>query len=132
MKEWHGAAALCFNEEDEVLMIRGSGHHWALPSGGIEPGETAERACVREVKEETGYDVEIVEHLFVKEAVSEGFDVKTHYFRVAPTGTRTGIADPDGEILEAAWKKLAKLDELVHMYPEDVETIHRYSRKGTK
>ncbi len=32
---------------------------WALPGGGHEPGETIAQTVVREVKEETGYDVEV-------------------------------------------------------------------------
>jgi ADP-ribose pyrophosphatase YjhB (NUDIX family) len=33
---------------------------WSVPGGRVEPGETAEQACVREVAEETGLVVEIV------------------------------------------------------------------------
>ncbi|TLS37265.1 NUDIX hydrolase [Pseudalkalibacillus caeni] len=32
---------------------------WNFPGGGVEPNETPEQACTREVKEETGYTVEI-------------------------------------------------------------------------
>jgi 8-oxo-dGTP pyrophosphatase MutT (NUDIX family) len=30
---------------------------WVTPGGGIDPGETLQQAAVREVKEETGYDL---------------------------------------------------------------------------
>lgn len=32
---------------------------WALPGGGHEIGESIAQAAIREVKEETGYDVEV-------------------------------------------------------------------------
>ncbi|MCK4352249.1 NUDIX hydrolase [candidate division WOR-3 bacterium] len=50
--------ALVKNSKNEILLIkRGVSPHkgrWALPSGFIEINETPEKACLRELKEETG------------------------------------------------------------------------------
>ncbi|RJS47447.1 NUDIX hydrolase [Nocardioides cavernaquae] len=47
--------------DGRVLMIHKTDNDkWALPGGGHEIGESIADAVVREVKEETGYDVEVV------------------------------------------------------------------------
>jgi ADP-ribose pyrophosphatase YjhB (NUDIX family) len=47
--------------DDSVLLIRRSDNGlWALPGGAQEIGETISGAAVRETREETGIDVEIV------------------------------------------------------------------------
>jgi 8-oxo-dGTP diphosphatase len=53
--------AVIRDEAGRLLMIL-RGHDpgrglWSIPGGRVEPGETAEAAVVREVKEETGLDV---------------------------------------------------------------------------
>ncbi len=50
--------------DDEVLLVRASSRSdvpgtWWLPGGGVEFGEHPEDAVVREVREETGLDVEV-------------------------------------------------------------------------
>lgn len=54
------AGGCIFNERGEVLLQRrGDSNKWGFPGGAIELGETPEMAAVRELKEETGLDVEI-------------------------------------------------------------------------
>ena len=56
------AYAVIVREDGRMLLPHWSeGDHdgWTLPGGGIDPGEHPEAAAVREVREETGYDVEL-------------------------------------------------------------------------
>ena len=56
------AGGCIFNERGEVLLQRrGDCHQWGFPGGTVELGETPQMAAVREIKEETGLDVEVGE-----------------------------------------------------------------------
>jgi 8-oxo-dGTP pyrophosphatase MutT (NUDIX family) len=48
-----------------LLQEKSSGEAWSLPAGGIEPGETPQEAIIREVREETGWDVRVEQILGV-------------------------------------------------------------------
>lgn len=37
---------------------------YLIPGGGLESGETLEECCKREIREETGYEIKAVKHLF--------------------------------------------------------------------
>jgi 8-oxo-dGTP pyrophosphatase MutT (NUDIX family) len=52
--------AIVQDYQGRVLMIHKTDNDkWALPGGGHEPGESISDTVVREVKEETGYDVAV-------------------------------------------------------------------------
>lgn len=52
--------AVVQRDDDRILVIHKVDNGlWALPGGGHDPGESITRTVVREVKEETGYDVEV-------------------------------------------------------------------------
>ena len=54
------AGGCIFNENGEVLLQkRADCNKWGFPGGAIELGETPEMAAKREVKEETGLDIEV-------------------------------------------------------------------------
>ncbi len=51
------ASAIITNEKNEILLIKGPKRGWEFPGGVVELNETIEDAIIREVKEETGFNV---------------------------------------------------------------------------
>jgi ADP-ribose pyrophosphatase YjhB (NUDIX family) len=55
-----GGSAVVVNDEGRILLQRRSDSgSWALPGGAMDIGETFAQSVIREVKEETGFDVRI-------------------------------------------------------------------------
>lgn len=48
-------------EDDKVLLVKQTQGHWGFPKGHIEENETEIETAIREVKEETNMDVEIID-----------------------------------------------------------------------
>ena len=74
--------ALIVNKEGKILLAKS--HKWfdkyTLPGGHIELGETMEEALKREVREEVGLDIEVVEFLTMHEAIyAKEFYKKKHF-----------------------------------------------------
>lgn len=56
-----GSCAVIFDDRHEKILLtrRSDNGLWCLPGGKMEPGESIEECCRREVMEETGLDVEL-------------------------------------------------------------------------
>ncbi|MGD6963495.1 NUDIX hydrolase [Fictibacillus phosphorivorans] len=79
---------------------------WNYPGGGVEPGETFEQACIREVLEETGYTVKIIKPLIQRKE-------KQVFLCELISGTLT--IEDDEDILDVRW-----IDLQDDMYFDDV------------
>jgi ADP-ribose pyrophosphatase YjhB (NUDIX family) len=55
-----GSCAVIFDDERKKVLLtkRADNGLWCLPGGRMEPGESAEQCCRREVREETGLEVQ--------------------------------------------------------------------------
>jgi ADP-ribose pyrophosphatase YjhB (NUDIX family) len=92
---------------------------WTLPKGGLEEGEALEEAAVREVREETGLDAEVVDKLgvvdywFVWRPDQVRYHKYVHYFLMAFRGGSMDARDDEAE--EVVWLPYGEaLERLTH------------------
>lgn len=131
MFKWQGAAGICFNERNEVLMVLqaapGEDKLWTVPSGTLEEGETFEECCVREFWEETGLTVHPSEKVHQKNGLLSDYGISYYveYFVVDFVSGELTIHDPDEFIHEIAWKSLDDIKRLPLAYPDDIHILEQ-------
>jgi mutator protein MutT len=107
---------------------------WTIPGGTVELGETLEQTLVREMKEETGLEVEPIEMLTVFDRIErEGEEVVFHYVIVDYLCHHvSGEAQAGSDALEARWVAPEELEplDLTAKALEVVREAFRLSRAG--
>ena len=111
--------AVVTDDQNRVLLIRRTDNSlWALPGGAIELGETVSAAVVREVREETGIDVEVAglvgiysdpKHIV---AFDDG-EVRQQFslcFRARPIGGTLRVSSESSEVEWVDSAEIASLD----------------------
>jgi 8-oxo-dGTP diphosphatase len=88
------------------LLVRKPKSKWALPGGKVETGEAIAGAAARELKEETGLNVDQLLYIFEFEAGN----TRHHVFEASVFDTE--IASPQNEIVECLWYSLSMITDL--------------------
>lgn len=103
------------NDHYEIAIIyRNRYHDWSLPKGKLHNGETWQQAAIREVKEETGYTVQVTGFAgAVSYQVSTGIKVVC-FWHMLPVGSPSDVLDD--EVARVVWLPVeAALEKL--QYP---------------
>ncbi len=126
---------------DQILLVKHrhlgkSGTLWAPPGGGMEYGEDAHSALVREFKEETGLDIAVDQFLFVHEYLDLPLHGMELFFSVKIIGGELELGkDPEFEhtaqlLSDVSFQNLKKLqladNESLHYVlqnAKDLETL---------
>lgn len=126
-----GVGAVVFGAADEILLIkRGKAPHygrWMVPGGTLEWGETLEDAALREVREETGIDIEIETFVEIIEAITPGPDGFHYVIMDYAARAVSGSLAAGSDALEARWAPLDALDRY-DLTPELLRVIEKARR----
>lgn len=102
-----------------------------LPKGNIEPGETPLHAALREVKEETGFDAEVLAAAgtaeWSYERNGEWFHETIHYYFLRPTSVTPDFHDTEFEIVR--WVSIQEAQRILS-YPEERHLIEKVIASG--
>ena len=122
-----GVRVIIFDDKQRILLVKQSHEGrdiWMVPGGGIEDGESAAQAAVREVREETGLDIEVLRMIWHVEEVSERGQRFVNFFTARITGGTLELgADPefdeDHQVLrEVRFMTRDEVQNIENIYPE--------------
>ena len=119
-----GASALIFDKPTGNILLtrREDNAKWFLPGGGMDPGESAAEACIREVFEETGLEVEVKKlvgiytspDILVEYPDGNKIQPVAFSFEVEVTGGTLGLSDETTEVGYFTIEEMEKMDMMEH------------------
>src|SRR5512142_489240 len=99
-----------------LLCQQSQGHRlWGLPGGRVRSGESPVAAVIRDIREETGAECEIVDLVGLYHLTGDGCgegvpDLMVHVFRARLTGGEAAVNAP-GKIRRLTWSEPAALPQ---------------------
>jgi ADP-ribose pyrophosphatase YjhB (NUDIX family) len=112
-----GVTAVIFDSEDRILLGKSTYqkfHPWGMPGGGLEYGENAEEAVIREVFEETSLVVRLEKLLLIKTFAPDKFIL---YYLCTVQG---GVFQPSDEVSDVEYFSLGQLPDI---RPRDYDVL---------
>jgi len=125
-----GGAVVFSRDGDDIFlaMVHDVFGRWTLSKGHIEAGENVEEGTVREIKEEMGIDIKIIEGLGSNEYIASDPEKgktrrQVNYFLAEVKGKPKLVLEKDkGGLDDVRWFSLAEVPEL-NMYDDMVPII---------
>ncbi|MCX6755510.1 MAG: NUDIX domain-containing protein [Candidatus Nomurabacteria bacterium] len=108
------AVGVVIKQNDKYLLVQEKKPSayglWCLPAGRVDIGESIEQAAIREVKEETGYDIELIKELAVFHPMTNPTEAVKHAFEAKIIGGELNF--PKDEMLDARWFTFEEIKQM--------------------
>jgi len=119
--------------DDKILLVRHEKNgksYWLIPGGGVDFGETAGEALVREYREEVGLEVEVGKLVLVQDSIppNRHRQVLNLYFLVASQGTEIKVTQ-DAVLKDAAFYTLKEFPTMPINPDVKAEILEGISKK---
>ena len=102
------ASAIVINDINEILLIKGPRRGWELPGGQVEEGESIAQAAIRETREESGIEIEIIKFCGIYQNVERSICMTL--FIAKPIGGEPIVTD---ESLETRFVPVYEAKEMI-------------------
>lgn len=142
-------ASCCVKDNDRILLVQENKNEvkglWDLPGGKVKPTESIEQAAIREIMEETGYNIELDSLLLIQNYITLKGELLIIYFNAKLLNKKQKEYKKE-EIKNVRWftideiKKISKkeirggdgIDRILFniekkiQYPLEIFDIHNY------
>jgi 8-oxo-dGTP diphosphatase len=129
-----GVGAVIIKEARVLLVQRGnepSRGRWSIPGGVVELGETLRQAVEREVREESGLEVQAQDVLSTFDLIQRDLQgrIQYHYVLIDLRARYvSGKATPSSDALDVRWVEQTQLDQM-DLVPRLLPVLHRALRE---
>lgn len=115
-------------KDDKLLLVKSKYEgsiYWIFPGGGLEPGESMEECVKREVKEETGININVKKMIFINENVSKENPMIHFTYLCEPLDDNLTIgSDPDHEervVRDVSYIPFEEIKKLENFIPSEMK-----------
>lgn len=130
MKKEKCCGCVIFNG-DNVLLIKQTNNYWGVPKGHMESGESEEETAVRETKEETNIDVEIIskKRYITNYVTDKNIFKEVVFFLTKPKSFE--LVKQESEIIDLKWVPLSTIydyftfDNQIKLFDEILEDLNK-------